>query len=145
MKPLTAKTLIPALRLGDGIVLVLFLMLALGSFWASDFSRAGAKSGAPLTASIIVNDKEIAARVLTEAAVFDIAGPQGAMTLQIANNSIRVQHSSCANQICVKQGAARRSGEMLVCVPNRVVIYLRGERLPSEHLPQESRGDAITR
>jgi len=144
MKKSEAKTLRQALRPGDGFVLILFLGLALGSFWASDFLSAKVKIDANLTASIMVNHHEVGVKKLAEAATFDIQGAFGAMTLQIANNGIRVQRSSCPNQVCVRQGAARRPGEMLVCVPNRLVILIQGYAPPLDRAPQESRGDAVT-
>ncbi len=98
-----------------------------------------------LTASLMVNNQEIATKALASAAVFDIPGALGVMTLQIENNGIRVQRSSCPNQVCVKQGSARRPGEILVCVPNRLVVLIRGYAPPHDRAPQESRGDAVTR
>ena len=145
MRPLTAKTLVKSLRFGDGCVLILFLALALGSFWAGDFLRAGGKIDKQLTASLMVNNQEIATKALASAAVFDIPGALGVMTLQIENNGIRVQRSSCPNQVCVKQGSARRPGDILVCVPNRLVVLIRGYAPPHDRAPQESRGDAVTR
>jgi len=144
MKTLEAKTLLKALRPGDGLVLILFLALALGSFWAGDFLRAKEKLDANLTAIIIINNREVATKELTGASAFDIQGAFGAMTLQIENNRIRVRRSSCPNQVCVKQGAAQRPGEMLVCVPNRLVVLLRGYAPPLDRGPQGSRGDAVT-
>lgn len=145
MRRLAAKTLVKALRFGDGCVLILFLVLAVGSFWKGDFLRAGGKTGVHLTASIMVNNHEIATKALTGAAVFDIQGVLGTVTLQIENNGIRVQRSSCPHQVCVKQGVARRPGEILVCVPNRLVVLIRGYAPPLDQAPQESRGDAVTR
>jgi hypothetical protein len=67
----------------------------------------------------------------------------------VERNGIRVLQSFCPNQVCVKQGAARRAGDMLVCVPNRMVVLIRGEattQVPpaSDKTPAESRGDAVT-
>lgn len=144
MSALEAKTLRQALRPGDGLILILFLGLALGSFWAGDLLRAKGKSAANLTAIIIINNHEIVTKKLMGVSTFNIQGALGAVTLQIENNSIRVRHSSCPNQVCVKQGAARHPGEMLVCVPNRLVVLIQGYAPPFDGAPQESRGDAVT-
>ncbi len=135
------KTLVKYLRPGDGVVLVLFAALAIGSFRFGSFVGAG---DAGLAAIITVNHREVATVELNKASAFNVQGALGEITLQIEKNSIRVRRSACPNQVCVKQGAARRSGEILVCVPNRLVILLRGESLPSDRMPQESRGDAVT-
>ncbi len=138
------KTLVKYLRPGDGVILVLFAALAIGSFRFGSFVRAGEETGARLVAIITVNHREVAMVALNKNSGFNVQGALGEITLQIEKNSIRVRHSTCPNQVCVRQGAARRSGEMLVCVPNRLVVWLRGEAPPSDRTPQESRGDAVT-
>jgi len=145
MKNPDAKILVKYLRPGDGIVLVLFLALALGSFRMGNRVGAKGKIGANLTASITVNNREVATVALNKTSDLNIQGALGKMTLQIEKNSIRVRRSACPNQVCVGQGAAQRSGAMLVCVPNRLVVLLRGETTsPADRTPQESRGDAVT-
>jgi len=39
---------------------------------------------------------------------------------------VRIEASHCPQKICVHSGAIRRSGELLVCVPNRVVVRING-------------------
>ena len=143
-KRLPSKALAQYLRPGDGIVLILFFALALGSFWFGNFVKAKEKTDARLTAVITVNNREVATVDLNKTSDLNIQGALGEMTLQIEKNGIRVWRSSCPNQVCVRQGAAQRPGEMLVCVPNRMTVLLRGHVPPSEQTPQESRGDAVT-
>jgi len=138
------KALVQYLRPGDGIVLILFFALAIGSFWFGNFVRAKEKIDTNLTAIITVNNREVARMELSNPSDFKVQGALGEMTLQVENSSIRMRHSSCPNQVCVRQGAAQRPGEMLVCVPNRLVVLLRAYAPPSDRTPQESRGDAVT-
>jgi hypothetical protein len=135
------KTLVKYLRPGDGVVLVLFVALAIGSFRFGSLVRAG---DAGLAAIITVNHREVATVTLNKNSDFNVQGALGEITLQIEKNSIRVRRSSCPNQVCVRQGAVGRPGEMLVCVPNRLVVWLRGKAPLSDWIPQESRGDAVT-
>jgi hypothetical protein len=144
-KRLPGKTLVQHLRPGDGIVLFLFFALAIGSFWFGNFVRAKEKINANPTAIIMVNNREAARMELSNPSDFKVQGALGEITLQIENNGIRVRRSSCPNQVCVSQGAVQRPGEMLVCVPNRLVVLLRGDAKPFDRIPQESRGDAVTR
>ena len=36
-------------------------------------------------------------------------------------------HADCPDQICVKTGSISRSGQSIVCAPNRVVVTVTGE------------------
>ncbi|MDZ7360082.1 MAG: NusG domain II-containing protein [candidate division KSB1 bacterium] len=151
MRTATKKVLnlLLSLRVGDGFIFVLFIALAVGSFWVGGFVRAKDKAAANVIAVITVGNHEIAAVNLADSSDFKVHGALGEMALRVENNGIRVRRSACPNQVCVKQGAARRPGEMLVCVPNRMIVFIRGKaatEMPpaSEKTPVERRGDAVT-
>jgi len=144
-----ALNLLPYLRVGDGFIFVLFITLAAGSFRVGGFVRAKDNAAAEVIAVITAGNQEIAAVNLAASSDFSVQGALGEMALRVENNGIRVRRSSCPNQVCVKQGAARRPGEMLVCVPNRMIVFIRGKvatDVPpaSNKTPVESRGDAVT-
>ena len=42
----------------------------------------------------------------------------------ISNSTVSVTEASCKNQVCVKHGAVSRSGESIVCLPNRLVVRI---------------------
>ena len=58
-------------------------------------------------------------------------GKLGTTRVEIADNEVRVLDSPCPLKLCVKSGPISRSGENLVCLPNRVVIRVKGEGEPS--------------
>ncbi len=45
-----------------------------------------------------------------------------------SNGKIRVMESDCPQQICVKQGWIKSPNDMIVCVPNRTIIYLKSDK-----------------
>jgi len=144
-----ALNLLRYVRVGDGFIFVLFIALAVGSFWVGGFVRAKDKTAAEVIAVVTVGNQEIATVNLTNSSDFSVQGGLGEMALRVENNSIRVRRSSCRNQVCVKQGAAQRPGELLVCVPNRMVVLIHGNAATdvppaSDKTPVESRGDAVT-
>lgn len=47
--------------------------------------------------------------------------------VEIKNNSIRIVESDCPHRICVHSGAISRPGEIIVCVPNKVMIEIQGK------------------
>ncbi|MDZ7318760.1 MAG: NusG domain II-containing protein [candidate division KSB1 bacterium] len=57
-----------------------------------------------------------------------VTGPRGKTIIQIDSGSVQVTYSDCPDQICVKTGRIRHAGEMIVCVPNQVVVKIEGER-----------------
>lgn len=46
----------------------------------------------------------------------------GAMTLVVENNSIKVKESNCPEQVCVHSSSISIDGGMIICLPNKVVI-----------------------
>ena len=55
-----------------------------------------------------------------------VAGPLGVTTIEIAKGRARVLDSPCPHRLCVKAGAIGKAGELVVCVPNRVVVRVEG-------------------
>ena len=43
-------------------------------------------------------------------------------TVVIKNGEVFMENSNCKNQICVKHKKISRSGESIICLPNKVII-----------------------
>jgi hypothetical protein len=56
----------------------------------------------------------------------EVEGPLGITTVEIAGGSARVVDSPCPEKICVKTGAISRPGQAIACLPNRVIVVIRG-------------------
>ncbi len=50
------------------------------------------------------------------------------MKIEIRNGAIRVAESDCPKGICRQAGWVRTPGRTIMCVPNRVLIQLKGEQ-----------------
>lgn len=50
------------------------------------------------------------------------------MRIEIRGGAIRVAESDCPKGVCKHVGWVRTPGRSIVCVPNKVLIELRGER-----------------
>jgi len=48
------------------------------------------------------------------------------MELQVANSGVRVISSTCPDKLCQRQGAIFREGDVLICLPNKIVIKTSG-------------------
>ena len=44
----------------------------------------------------------------------------------ISGGRVSVTEASCKNQVCVKHGEISRTGESIVCLPNRLVVRIEG-------------------
>lgn len=64
---------------------------------------------------------------LDEARRVEVSGPLGTTLLEIKDGAVRVIHSPCRQQVCVRMGAIHYHGEVLACVPNRVVVQVVGK------------------
>ncbi|NLG52962.1 MAG: NusG domain II-containing protein [Clostridiales bacterium] len=102
-------------RKGD--YLVAFIVLAAALFtWFYPFLRGGAsdravvtKDGVELCTLPLDKDTEFA---LDEA------------TIQVKDGKIRILKSSCPDKVCVNTGGISKSGQSIVCVPNRIIIKI---------------------
>lgn len=46
--------------------------------------------------------------------------------ITIKNGYVQMTESDCKNQLCVKQGAINKTSQSIVCLPNRVMIEIKG-------------------
>lgn len=58
---------------------------------------------------------------------YPIRSKYGYNILEVNGKKIRVIEASCPNKIDVKKGYISNVGETLVCVPNRMIVTIRGE------------------
>lgn len=47
-------------------------------------------------------------------------------TLIIENGAAQVIAADCPDQVCVRQGAVRYSGESIVCLPHKLIVTIEG-------------------
>ncbi len=56
-----------------------------------------------------------------------LPGPLGESLLRIGDGSARLLESPCPHQVCIGMGGIRRAGELLACIPNRLLVRIEGE------------------
>jgi hypothetical protein len=59
-------------------------------------------------------------------AIGDRARPD--MRIEIRGGAVRVAESDCPRGVCRQAGWVRTPGRSIVCIPNKVLVELRGER-----------------
>ncbi len=50
-------------------------------------------------------------------------------TVRVLNGKVSVISSTCPDKVCEKTGEISKSGEVIVCVPNRVEVSVVGESM----------------
>ena len=58
----------------------------------------------------------------------EVDGKLGTTNVEISEKGVRVLDSPCPYKLCIKSGLIRRSAETLVCLPNRVVVRITGDK-----------------
>lgn len=56
--------------------------------------------------------------------IYEVDGQLGKVTIQKTDEQIRVKEENSPNHICSRQGYISESYEVLVCLPNKVVIKI---------------------
>jgi len=80
------------------------------------------------------------AEMMTDQRV-DLPGPLGVTVLEIKDGQARILSSPCPFKVCIGMGAIRHAGEIIACVPNRLLIEISGENDPN----QERNYDLLSR
>jgi len=105
------------LLLLGGIAAVCLVCIALISL----FSSPGA------VAQVYWNGNLLHVFPLDEPLEYTLSGPDNAgNTIVIRDGSVCVSHATCPDQVCVNQGWVNTDAVPIVCLPNRLVIQVKG-------------------
>lgn len=84
-------------------------------------------SDPPLHVEISVDGNVVKTLQLNRDAEFTVDGYHGGTNhVVIKDGKVRVTKASCPDKLCIKQGAIHRTGDAIVCLPNRVIIRITG-------------------
>lgn len=120
MRPNEIKTF----GIGDGFIILLLAVASALSF----IPRLGAGRGETVT--LTAGNAQAKNFSLSRDTVFAVAGPIGKTEVSIHKGQVWISDASCPRQICRHQGKIRLNGQILVCMPNRLVIEIKGSNDP---------------
>lgn len=112
--------------------LIAFLLAAAGICFL--VYRMGGKGGGE--AVIYQNGSEYARIALSTEQEIRIGQTN---TLVVEQGKVRMKEADCPDQICVKHRPVSRTGESIVCLPNRIVVEIQGG--PEKHTEQQEKPD----
>lgn len=119
------KFLLRHMTLADRLVVSGLLVVALAGI--------GLVAAQPPGRRVVAGDGERTLFVapLDQPREVELAGPLGMTRLVIDQQGARITASPCALKVCMGMGPARRPGDLLACLPNRILVEIAGE--PREH------------
>jgi hypothetical protein len=115
------KILLKRMTLCDRLVVAGLLLLALGGM----VMVAAAPPGRRVVVS--AGDRILFAAPLDRPTEVEIEGLLGPTRLVIDQEGARITASPCTLKVCMGMGPARRPGDLLVCLPNRILVQIEGE------------------
>lgn len=111
---------------GDKFLIVFVIILAIVS---TLFIRRQAFSSTGKYISVQVNGKEIKKIIFDSKIIgntIPIQSEYGYNLILIGDEEVRVIEADCPDKIDVKQGYISRIGETIVCLPNKMVVEIKG-------------------
>ena len=101
----------------DTIIIVLIIILALACLFIPKLAGTGGY------AVLKCGDEVVARLELSKSG--DYTFPEfGGMVFTVADGAISVTESNCGDHTCMRTGAISRSGEVIVCVPNKAAVTI---------------------
>jgi hypothetical protein len=91
------------------------------------FLRYGLPGSTGTQARITVGNTVYAQVPLSRTHVYRVPGTLGISEIEVRDGQIRFNSSPCQGQQCVHSGWAKRGGEFIACVPNRVSVSVLGQ------------------
>lgn len=117
----------PPLLKGD-IVLIISLCLIIVLSFLPSFSGGNEK----LTAEVYYGGELVKTLNLSECEDEEIT--VGSCTLLFEKDGVAFIHSDCPDKLCIKRGKLKRKGDTMACVPERVVVVIKGEKNENFHI-----------
>ena len=62
---------------------------------------------------------------------FTISTENGTNTIIVNNNEIKIADADCKDELCIKQGSISKIGKTLICLPNELIIEIKGDEYDS--------------
>jgi len=62
---------------------------------------------------------------------FIIQTENGTNTILANNNEIKIIHADCKDELCIKQGSISKISKTLICLPNKLIIEIKGDEYDS--------------
>ena len=103
----------------NDLILVLLVFAAAGIFFAGHLFTSQKSAG---VVEIQIDGKVVETLDLQKERAFKING--GTNTVQIETGKVKMAAANCPDQICVNTGWIDQEHDMIVCMPNKVIVQI---------------------
>lgn len=110
------------LKIGDKVLIGIIVIFLIATFF---FSLSNNDEGRNV--SIIVDGQMQYHETIQSQKNLKVDGPLGKTVVQFREGHVAVLSSPCPHKMCIKMGKIRNAGEIIVCVPNRILIRIDGK------------------
>jgi hypothetical protein len=105
----------------DKFLITVIAVVSLAAPVVMNYSSANARTAQVSERGSVIKEIDLATDAVTTLKL-----RQGFIVLQVLQGKIRVRTSSCPEKVCVGMGWISKTGQSIVCVPNKVLIEVRG-------------------
>ncbi|MBS4538877.1 NusG domain II-containing protein [Clostridium sp. D2Q-11] len=112
----------------DGIIIIVVLLVSLLGFLYLQYGRDNDFNNKK--AEIYIDGELYNSYELTEDIDEEVVinTELGTNIIKLYNNGVNIIDADCPDKYCVSDGFINEPGEMLVCLPNKVVVEIKGEK-----------------
>lgn len=127
-EPPTADT--PLFRKADIILTIALIVMGLAMSFFLTFGNVGGADGTNSAAetqlAVTVDGKPYGTWPMSKNRQITVRQAGHSNIFEIKDGQARMLRSDCRGQDCIGEGAISRTGETIVCLPNRVVLEITG-------------------
>lgn len=105
---------------GDGILIV-FLLVMCAVLFVTSFTGSE-----KLKAEIYVNGEKAHSIALSEVTE-SYTLTENYCQLLVEKDGVSFVYSDCGDKLCIKKGKLKRQGDTMACVPEKVVVIIKGD------------------
>jgi hypothetical protein len=109
------------LKIGDKMLILCLCCISVLSWSLLNRGHTRAKC-----CFVSVDGRDTYKLLLCDSQKVQVSGPLGESVIEVSENGVRMLSSPCPLEVCVHTGWIRRPGQMIVCVPNRIIVRIAG-------------------
>jgi hypothetical protein len=64
----------------------------------------------------------------TDKKTFTVKTDLGSNLVSVGDGGVKIIDADCPDKVCIKDGFKDKPGETLVCLPNKVIVEIKGEK-----------------